>query len=91
MSGVDLLIHAAQYTPEDYAHKRDWGHSCYLGTLNFAIAANVKNLFLFHHDPNYDDEMVAQIHQHWLELVKEKSSSLEYVLAVEGLSIDLND
>jgi len=79
MSGVDLLIHDAQYTPEDYAHKRGWGHSCYLDTVNFAIEAN------------YDDEMVAQIHQHSLELVKEKGSSLECLLAVEGLSIDLDD
>jgi phosphoribosyl 1,2-cyclic phosphodiesterase len=91
MSGVDLLIHDAQYTPEDCAHKHGWGHSCYLDTVNFAIEANVKNLFLFHHDPNYDDEMVAQIHQHSLELVKEKGSSLECLLAVEGLSIDLDD
>ena len=79
MFGVDLLINDAQYTPEDYARKRGWGHSCYLDTVNFAIEAN------------YDDEMVAQIHQHSLELIKEKGSSLECVLAVEGLSIDLDD
>ena len=53
IEGADILIHDAQYTPEDYAQKRGWGHSCYVDTVNSAIDANVKILYLYHHDPNY--------------------------------------
>ena len=63
--------------PEDYARKRGWGHSYYMNTVNFAIEANVKTLFLFHHDPNDDDDMVDRIYEHCLRLIKEKGSSLD--------------
>ena len=89
MSGVDFLIHDAQYTPQDYARKRGWGHSCYVDTVNFAMEANVKTLFLFHHDPNYDDVMVTKIYEHCLALIEEKGSNLDCRLATEGLIIDL--
>ena len=56
MDGVDMLIHDAQYTPEDYLKKRGWGHSCYIDTVNSAIDADVKNLYLFSYDPSYDDD-----------------------------------
>ena len=90
MAGVDILIHDAQYTTEDYSRKRGWGHSCYIDTVNFAIEAGVKTLYLFHHDPNYDDRMVDQIYQHSLELIREARSSLKCHLATEGLCVDLD-
>ena len=42
---TDILIHDAQYTPEDYEKKKGWGHSCYTDVINMAIDANVKNLW----------------------------------------------
>jgi phosphoribosyl 1,2-cyclic phosphodiesterase len=59
--GVDLLIHDAQYTPEEFAAKRDWGHC----TPDFAVwlaeKAEVKQLALFHHDPAHDDDTLDEI------------------------------
>ena len=91
MDGVDYLIHDAQYTPEDYAKKRGWGHSCYIDTVTSAVDAKVKNLYLFHHDPNYDDKAVGKLHEHALSLIAERGSDMACHLATEGTVISLDD
>ncbi len=53
--GADLLIHDAQYTDEEYQTTRGWGHSTFRKTAEFAKAARVKRLGLFHHDPEHLD------------------------------------
>jgi phosphoribosyl 1,2-cyclic phosphodiesterase len=64
--GVDVLIHDAQYTPEEYRgqdgpSRRGWGHSTFETAAQLARAAGVGRLLLFHHDPSHDDEAVARI------------------------------
>ena len=86
---ADILIHDAQYTLEDYDKKRGWGHSCYIDTINTAIDANVKELYLFHHDPNYDDNAMQTIHEHASNIIKEKGSSLICHIAKEGMIVDI--
>ena len=86
---ADILIHDAQYTPDDYDKKRGWGHSCYIDTINTAIDANVKELYLFHHDPNYDDTAMEAILKHSNEIIKEKGASLICHIAKEGMVIDI--
>ena len=90
IKGADILIHDAQYTKEDYVKKRGWGHSCYIDTVNTAIDAGVKELYLYHHDPNYDDEAIAKIYNHALQIVKDRSSELKCHIATEGDRIDLS-
>lgn len=89
MRGADILIHDAQYTYEDYQKKRGWGHSCYLDTVACAVEAQVKQLYLYHHDPYYADERVEAIYQHALELIAAQHSPMECYLAREGLTIPL--
>ena len=90
IEGADILIHDAQYTPEDYQAKRGWGHSCYIDTVNNAIAAGVKELYLYHHDPNYDDKQMEQIDKHCQQIIRSKNSPLISHLAREGVIIDLD-
>ena len=87
--GADILIHDAQYTAQDYQAKRGWGHSCYIDTVNLAIDAAVGELYLYHHDPNYDDRQLESIHQHCEQIIKERRSNLICHLAKEGTVIDL--
>ena len=87
---TDILIHDAQYTPEDYKKKKGWGHSCYTDVINMAIDANVKNLYLFSHDPNNDDETVSNIHRECQNIITEKKSSLRCHIAKEVLEISLD-
>ncbi|MGQ9688100.1 MAG: MBL fold metallo-hydrolase [Desulfobaccales bacterium] len=58
---AELLIHDAQYLPEEMPAHRGWGHSTYEEAVRLALAAGVKNLLLTHHDPGRTDEQVRQI------------------------------
>ncbi len=90
MMNADILIHDAQYTPEDYARKRGWGHSCYIDTVNCAIDARVKSLYLYHLDPNYPDDMIDRLHDHALQIIRERGSDLQCSVAREGLTVGLD-
>jgi ribonuclease BN (tRNA processing enzyme) len=86
---ADILIHDAQYTEEAYVSKRGWGHSCYIDTVNAAIDAGVKTLYLFHHDPGNDDRVVEQMLMRSRALIAERGSSLQCEIAREGLVVPL--
>jgi phosphoribosyl 1,2-cyclic phosphodiesterase len=55
-AGVDLLIHDAQYSSEEYPGYIGWGHSSLAHALAFATLAEVKQFVPFHHDPAHTDE-----------------------------------
>jgi phosphoribosyl 1,2-cyclic phosphodiesterase len=86
---ADILIHDAQYTPEDYSKKTGWGHSCYIDTVNTAIDAGVKELYLYHHDPNYDDDAIQKIEENALKIIDDRSSDLKCHIAKEGLTVEI--
>ena len=58
---ADLLIHDAQYTPEEFVHKAHWGHCTIDFAIHVAKKAGVKRLALFHHDPSHTDDLVDGI------------------------------
>ncbi len=85
--GATLLIHDAQYTEAEYASpttaKQGWGHSTWQMAVNVAQSAGVKQLVLFHHDPDHSDEMLEQV---------EREAQAVFPgarLAREGLTIEL--
>jgi phosphoribosyl 1,2-cyclic phosphodiesterase len=59
--GVDLLIHDAQYTDDEFDAKRTWGHSTFDYARWVAETCEVKRLALFHHDPSRTDSDLANI------------------------------
>jgi phosphoribosyl 1,2-cyclic phosphodiesterase len=87
MQGSDVVIHEAQYTPDEYPSKRHWGHSTYSYVVELAAAAGVRRLFLTHHDPSHDDEFVAAIEEKARELAGRLGSPLEVCCAYEGCEI----
>jgi phosphoribosyl 1,2-cyclic phosphodiesterase len=58
--GADLVIHDAQYTPEEFERKRDWGHCTVAFALRVAHEAGAKRLALFHHDPVRTDDQLDE-------------------------------
>jgi phosphoribosyl 1,2-cyclic phosphodiesterase len=58
--GADLLIHDAQYTADELAARRGWGHSSYSQAIECAERASVKRLILTHHDPDHDDKFLRE-------------------------------
>lgn len=86
--GVDLLIHDAQYTAEEFAEKAHWGHCTVDFAVHVARVAGAKRLALFHHDPTHSDEMVDRM----LERAQAAAgTSLEVIAAAEGLTVTLAD
>ena len=59
--GVDLLIHDAYFTAEEYATHRGRGHATDRDALDIATEAGVGRLLLFHHHPERDDEAIDRI------------------------------
>lgn len=80
---ADVLIHDATYTPEEYIDRVGWGHSHYLFALRIAAEANVKRLFLFHHDQNHSDDKVDDILRKCKKEVKSRGYRFECEAAIE--------
>lgn len=85
----DLLISDAQYTEEEYAQKKGWGHSTFLDALERAAQAKVKRLAIFHHDPAHDDAFLDRIQEFCEKTMAERNYTFSCFLAQEGTSIDL--
>ncbi len=88
-SGVDVLIHDAQYTEDDMPHKHGWGHSLISQVRQLAIDANVKTLVLFHHDPERNDAQLDEIQIENESFLKQKNTELRSYCAAEGMKIKL--
>ena len=58
---VDLLIHDAQYTAEEYAERVGWGHSRVEDAVRLAELGRAHRLVTFHHDPGHDDTMLDRM------------------------------
>jgi ribonuclease BN (tRNA processing enzyme) len=89
IQGCDLAILDTQYTDEEYTKHVGWGHSSISSVVSLALDANVRQLLLFHHDPNHDDEMIDQMVEHARALVKTSGKTLEVEGAREGAEIVL--
>ncbi len=59
--GAQVLVHDAQYLPEEMDRHRGWGHSDWRSVLELARKAGVERLILTHHDPNRADEAIDAV------------------------------
>lgn len=89
ISGADALILDSQYDDDEYEKHISWGHGCVRDSVALALKANVKKLFLFHHDPNHDDEHVNKMLSEARALVEKAGSSLIVEAAREGEEVPL--
>ncbi|MFH1240803.1 MAG: MBL fold metallo-hydrolase [Pseudomonadota bacterium] len=87
--GADILIHDAQFTPEEVAEHRGWGHSDYVSAFGLAQKACVKRLVLFHHDPSRKDRELSSIEARCGDLALGNNSLIEVEAAREGTEISL--
>ena len=82
-----LLIHDAQYTEPEYTNplssKQGWGHSTWRMAVSVAQAAKVRQLVLFHHDPEHSDETLDNVEREARAIFPTTR------LAHEGMTIEL--
>lgn len=89
LKGVDVLIHDTTYFDDEYPARVGWGHSGLTEVLKLSEEAQVKNLYLFHHDPSHDDDAVERkevLAKHYFE---ERSVDIKCCAAREGAAVIL--
>jgi phosphoribosyl 1,2-cyclic phosphodiesterase len=89
LRGADVLIMDTQFDSEEYQQHTGWGHGCLDDVVALALQAEVKKLFLFHHDPNHDDAKVSQMLAHARKLVAARKGALQVEAAREGVTVEL--
>jgi ribonuclease BN (tRNA processing enzyme) len=62
--GADILIYDSQYEPSQLEReKKGWGHSSWEDGVNLCLESGVKELILFHHDPDSDDRAIEALQE----------------------------
>ena len=89
MRDADLVIHDAQYTPEEMPEKKNWGHSSYEYAVELVGVSGARRLALTHHDPSHDDAKLVQIEERARKLAKSRKYDLEVFCAYEGCEVAL--
>jgi phosphoribosyl 1,2-cyclic phosphodiesterase len=87
-AGVDLLIHDAQYTEEEFDRKAHWGHSTFAYAVTVAARAGARRLALFHHDPMHDDERLDALGEEAAGLAR-AAGVVDVFVASEGLEVEV--
>jgi phosphoribosyl 1,2-cyclic phosphodiesterase len=87
--GVGLLIHDAQYMPEDMPAKRGWGHSVVDDVLALGLKAEARLVALHHHDPWRDDHALDLIAAHARAWSRARAPAMSTLVASEGLSLEV--
>lgn len=69
IEGADLVIYDSTYSDDEFTSKVGWGHSTWQEGIRLCRAANVRQLALFHHDPDHDDDYMRRVeteaHEVW--------------------------
>jgi ribonuclease BN (tRNA processing enzyme) len=87
-AGADLLVHDAQYTNREYLEdKVGWGHSPIEHAISSARRAGVRQLALFHHDPDRSDEQLDRLSREYCD--SDDPDDTRIFFAREGMEIEL--
>jgi len=86
---ADAIVLDSQYTLGEAFEKYDWGHSSYSIAVDFAIEFGIRDLFMFHHEPLYNDRKMSAIERsaRWYTQRSKGLPKVNVQLAREGLEI----
>lgn len=82
---ADLLIADGQYTLEEYAEKRNWGHGALEHIARFASEAGLRRVAITHHDPMRDDQALTELERH----MRKEMASTQVFFARDGLAVEV--
>jgi len=83
--GADVLVHDAQWTLDEEAPYRGYGHSTWSQALECATQAGVRTLVLFHHHHRHDDDALDEIGR---DAAAAAPPGLEVIVARDGLLLE---
>lgn len=89
--GADALIFDTQYDFNELAGRYSFGHSTAEIGVDAAVNAEVKRLYLFHHNHESDDEKICKMYQSAVKYLAEKypDRSLDIIIANEGMETEI--
>jgi phosphoribosyl 1,2-cyclic phosphodiesterase len=61
IEGADIVIYDCTYTDQEFKAKIGWGHSTWQEGVRLCKMANVRQLAIFHHDPDHNDDFMRQV------------------------------
>ncbi len=68
IDGADLVIYDSTYTDAEFPEKVGWGHSTWQEGVRLCQRAAVKQLAIFHHDPDHEDAFMENLEREALEM-----------------------
>ncbi len=74
LTGMDVLVHEAQYTAEEYPSTVHYGHSSVPNACYLAKITEAKRWIVVHHDPNHSDDFLRDK----LNLTRQLLASLDH-------------
>lgn len=83
-SGVDLLLHDAQYTTEELPARATWGHAAAQYCVTLGKHCGVGRVMLFHHDPSRTDDQVYALRNQLRADNQSADNDLLLEVAAEG-------
>ena len=87
---ADVIVIDSKYTVQEVYRKENWGHSAFCYVIDFAIFWNIKNIYLFHHEPTYDDrklDSILQAARWYAQYIGHSDIHIE--MAKESLEVEL--
>jgi phosphoribosyl 1,2-cyclic phosphodiesterase len=87
--GADLLIADGQYTGSEYALKKGWGHTSVPLLLKVAQAAQVRQLAVFHHDPEHSDAHFDTLARQHADVYNRAVPPMQVFWAREGVTLEI--
>ena len=83
LHGTDALIYDSTYDDNNFSNYIGWGHSTWQEAVRLAEKCNIKKLFIYHHNPENNDQIMDNIQKKCLQINE------NYLVAMEGKSYNI--
>jgi len=85
--GADLLIADGMFSEEEYPTRVGWGHASIPTVIDAAAKAEVKQLAVFHHDPQHSDKYLDDLWATYRSRYLASPQKMDLFWAREGLTL----
>jgi len=89
LNGCDLLVHEAQYFPEEYLEKAGWGHSSVRNAIALIQRAKIPHWLVTHHDPKHIDAELRDLARMAKKIIQENQIPCKAEWIGDGFTIEL--
>ena len=87
IAGADLLIADGMFSEEEYPSRVGWGHASIPAVIDAASKSGVKQLAIFHHDPQHSDKYLDDLWVKYRSRYLAGPPKMDLFWAREGLTL----